>query len=118
MSSKIVREFDGDCVVLREGENQPYALVSLSTMKSIVTSLQDAESNVSKINEKEASIALRIIKDKINPILTGLENVARELGVEIQIANPEFEYERAIKELERAMAQLEALEKPDGPDVA
>ncbi len=118
MSSKIVKEYEEDGVVVKEGANQPFALVSLNTMKSIVTSLQDAEACVSKINQKEASIALGTIRERINPVLVGLENAARDLGVEIQIANPEFEYERARKELELAMAQLKAMENPDGPDVA
>ncbi len=117
MSSKIVREFDKDGVVIREGENLPYAMISLSTMKSIITSLQDAESCISKISDKEASIALEILRDKLNPILGGLENVASEFGMEIQIANPEFEYERAQRELEEAMAELQTIGGPDEPDV-
>ena len=117
MSPKIVKEFDKDGVVIREGVNLPYAMISLSTMKSIITSLQDAESCISKIRDQEASIALEIVRDKLNPILGGLEDVASELGVELQIANPEFEYERAQRELEEAMAVLQTMDGPDEPNV-
>ncbi|MCU7873510.1 MAG: hypothetical protein KZQ91_12285 [Candidatus Thiodiazotropha sp. (ex Lucinoma borealis)] len=118
MSPKIVKEYDEDGVVIREGINQPYALVSLNTMRAIVTSLQDAEACVSKISNKDASISLEIIRDKLNPILIGLEDVAKDLGVEIQITNTDFEYERAKKELEEAMAILQAMGGPDEPDAA
>jgi len=118
MSQKIVQEFGEDGVIIREGVNQPYALVSLNTIRSIVTSLQDAQSHISQISDKEAAISIELIRDKLNPILGGLEDAAKELGVEIQIANPEFDYERARRELEEAMKLIQALEGPDGPDAA
>ena len=118
MGLKIIKEIGENGVVLREGVNHPYALISLNTVKEIVTSLQDTQSHVSKINDKEAAVAIELLRDKLRPILDGIEDMAKELGVEIQLENREFDYELAQKELEEAIAQLRAISGPDDPNVA
>ena len=118
MLLKLLNEYGENGTVIREGKSQPYALVSLDTMRSIVESLQNAEVYVSKMTNKEASVAFAIIRDRLNPLLAGLEEASRQIGVEIQIANPEFEYERARKELLEAMEKLRGFNGPNGPDAA
>jgi ABC-type uncharacterized transport system substrate-binding protein len=118
MSLKIMNVCGENSTVLREGKSQPYTLVSLDTMREIIESLQNAETYVSKITEKEASVAFEIIRDKLNPLLKGLEEASKEIGVDIQIANPDFEYERARRELDKAMKILQELDGLDGPSTA
>ncbi|MGD9170520.1 MAG: hypothetical protein PVI97_10745 [Candidatus Thiodiazotropha sp.] len=118
MSLKLLNVYGENGTVLREGKSQPYALVSLDTMRAIIESLQNAEVYVSKITEKEASVAFEIIRDKLNPLLEGLEQASKEMGVDIQIANPDFEYERARRELDEAMKILQELDGSDGPSAA
>ncbi|MCG8085877.1 MAG: hypothetical protein JAZ13_09185 [Candidatus Thiodiazotropha taylori] len=118
MSLKLLNVYGENGTVLREGKSQPYALVSLDTMRTIIESLQNAEVYVSKITEKEASVAFEIIRDKLNPLLEGLEQASKEMGVDIQIANPDFEYELARRELEEAMKILQELDGSDGPSAA
>jgi phage terminase large subunit-like protein len=118
MSLKLMNVHGENGTVLREGKSQPYALISLDTMRGIIESLQNAEVYVSKITEKEASVAFEIIRDKLNPLLEGLEEASKQIGVEIQIANPDFEYERARRELDEAMKKLQELNGSDGPSAA
>lgn len=87
--------------------------MSLDTIKSIIESLQNAEVYVSKISDKEASIAFEMIRDRLNPLLYGLEEASKHLGVDIQIANPEFEYDRARRELIEAIEKLEEFNGPN-----
>ena len=115
MSLKLVNKNGENGTVIREGKSQPYALVSLDTMRSIIESLQNAEVYVSKISDREASVAFEMIRDRLNPILEGLEKASKQLGVEIQIANPEFEYDRARRELNEAMEMLETFDGSGGP---
>jgi hypothetical protein len=103
MSLKLVNEYGENGTVIRKDKTQPYALVSLDTMRLIIESLQNAEVYVSKISDSEASVAFAMIRDRLNPLLEGLEEASKQLGVEIQIANPEFEYDRARRELNEAM---------------
>ena len=118
MSLKVLNEHGENGTVIREGKTQPYSLVSLDTMRSIIESLQNAEVYVSKISNKEASVAFEIIRDRLNPLLEGLEEASKHLGVEIQIANPEFEYDRARRELIEAMQKLEEFDGPGGNNTA
>jgi ABC-type uncharacterized transport system substrate-binding protein len=118
MSLKLMNVYGEDGTVFREEKSQPYALISLDTMREIIESLQNAEVYVSKITEKEASVAFEIIRDKLNPLLEGLEEASKQIGVEIQIANPDFEYERARRELDDAMKILQELDGSDGPSAA
>jgi hypothetical protein len=118
MSLKLLNQYGENGTVIREGELQPYALVSLDTMRSIIESLQNAEVYVSKIADKEASVAFAIIRDRLNPLLEGLEEASKQLGVEIQIANPEFEYDRARRDLNEAMEELKDFDGPGGSSAA
>jgi ABC-type uncharacterized transport system substrate-binding protein len=118
MSLKLVNEYGENGTVIRDGKLQPYSLVSLDTMRSIIESLQNAEVYVSKISDREASVAFAMIRDRLNPLLEGLEEASKQLGVEIQIANPEFEYDRARRELNEAMEILKKFDGSGGPDVA
>jgi hypothetical protein len=118
MSLKLLNQYGENGTVILEGKLQPYALVSLDTMRSIIESLQNAEVYVSKIADKEASVAFAIIRDRLNPLLEGLEEASKQLGVEIQIANPEFEYDRARRELNEAMENLKDFDGPGGSSAA
>jgi hypothetical protein len=118
MSLKLLNQYGENGTVIREGKLQPYALVSLDTMRSIIESLQNAEVYVSKIADKEASVAFAIIRDRLNPLLEGLEEASKQLGVEIQIVNPEFEYDRARRELYEAMEKLKGFDGPGGSSAA
>ena len=118
MSLKLVNQYGENGTVLREGASQPYALVSLDTMRSIIESLQNAEVYVSKISNRETSVAFEMIRDRLNPLLEGLEEASKQLGVEIQLANPEFEYDRARRELNEAMEMLKKFDGSGGPGVA
>jgi aspartokinase len=118
MSLKLVNEYGENGTVIREDKSQPYALVSLDTMRSIIESLQNAEVYVSKISDREASVAFAMIRDRLNPLLEGLEEASKQLGVEIQIINPEFKYDRARRELNEAMEILKKLDGSGGPDAA
>ena len=114
MSLKLLNQFGENGTVMREGKSQPYALVSLDTMRSIVESLQNAEVYVSKIADRDASVAFAMVRDRLNPLLELLEEASYQLGVEIQIANPEFEYDRARRELHEAMEKLSDFDGPGG----
>ncbi len=118
MSLKLINQYGENGTVIREGESQPYALVSLDTMRSIIESLQNVEVYVSKISNREASVAFAIIRDRLNPLLEGLEEASKQHGVEIQIANPEFEYDRARRELNEAMEMLKNFDGPNGSGAA
>jgi len=118
MSLKLLNQYGENGTVIREGKSQPYALVSLDTMRSIIESLQNAEVFVSKIADREASVAFAMIRDRLNPLLEGLEEASKQLGVEIQIANPEFEYDRARRELNDAMEKLKGFGGPGGSGAA
>jgi hypothetical protein len=118
MSLKLLNQYGENGTVILEGKLQLYALVSLDTMRSIIESLQNAEVYVSKIADKEASVAFAIIRDRLNPLLEGLEEASKQLGVEIQIANPEFEYDRARRELNEAMENLKDFDGPGGSSAA
>jgi len=118
MSIKIVKEYGMNGIALTDEGVQPYAMLSLDYIRKIVVSLQDAESAISKIGNREASIALELLRDKLRPTLAALEEISKEIGVDIQIANPEFEYDRAKRELEEAVKALSELNGPNGPSAA
>ena len=118
MGIKIVKEYGMNGIAITDEGTLPYAMLSLDAIRTIIISLQDAESAVSRIGNREASIALEIIRDKLNPTLRALEEISKEIGVDIQISNPEFEYERARRELEEAMKTLKKFNGPSGPSAA
>ncbi len=118
MAIKIVKEYGMNGIAITDEGTQPYAMLSLDAIRTIIVSLQDVESTISKIGNSEASIALEMLRDKLNPTLRALEEMSKEIGVDIQISNPEFEYDRARKELEEAMKALRKLNPPDGPSAA
>ena len=115
MPIKIVKEYGMNGIAITDEGTQPYAMLSLDEIRYCVVSLKDAQSAVSKITNPEASIALELLHDKLRPTLRALEEISKEIGVDIQLDNPEFEYESAKKELEEAMKALRDLNGPNWP---
>jgi len=113
MNIRVLKEAGNDAIVLREGAEYPDALMSLDSIRSIVTSIQDVQFQVSRISDKEASVAVELLRSNIKNIVDAFRAAARDIGVDLQIGNPLSDYEQAQAELAEAIAQLESFEGPE-----
>lgn len=107
-TTTIVKEYLADGVIAKGDNNELFAMVSAPALKAILISLQNAEASVSKIGNSGAAVALQILRDKLEPVVIGMQNVERELGVETSVSVPEFGFEQLIKEMEGLMKEVES----------